>query len=371
MTKITAVMLVVLVTGLFCNVVGIHMGLHYLSLHSQASRLRSEEIPIINLSELSSVNSMRKQKSRTCLVQQVNHLEDTIKFYVESFGFMVSSHIEIEGDSTKNHPASSITTIEKSDSHSSRGFSMELVYNYGKNRYQRGNEIRGLVMRNSYYLGDLEVLDSDAYGQKFLETPDGLCIILVDDDDLDRDEVSHGETIKGGTGFDQLISLYVRNLTSSVAYYTNVLGALLMEGSDEYSAVCVWNSKSSASSEQGVAVELVQVSEGQIVDFRESQCLIKIRTDHDEITRLRNCSRNTKKCDSDQVICGSTLPFFNENSILLSDEEGHKYHFTDSLEGAAVEVDQVSQLLLLLNNVCGRFFSKRSRSINVCQSIRS
>ena len=329
------------------------MGLHYLTLHNHASTLRSEDVSGVNRSELFSANSSIKPNSKTCLVQQVNHLEDTMKFYIESFGFTVSSHVEIGEDSAKNRHACSITTIEKSGSHSRRGFSMELVYNYGKSRYQRGNEMRGIVMRNSYYLGDLRALESDANGQKFLETPDGLCIILVDDDDLDRDEVVNGETFKGGRSYNKLISLYVGNLTSSVAYYTNVLGAHLIEGSDEHSAAFAWNSKTNASTEQGVAVELVQVSEGQIVDFRESQCLIKIRTDHDEVTRLRNYPGDTKQCDSNQIISGATLPFSNENGILLTDEDGHKYYFTDLHEKVAVEGDQVSQYLIL--HVCKTF----------------
>jgi catechol 2,3-dioxygenase-like lactoylglutathione lyase family enzyme len=269
-------------------------------------------------------------------VQRVCHLEDSIEFYRENFGFQVVSHEEKTGES--KNAAYSRTTIKIEEFRHQQEFSIELLHAYGINRYQRGNDLRGLVFKSSAYKGDLDVLEKDPYDQRFLETPDGHWIILVDDnkfdsqtialDDLNVAAASDGRAVKS-------ISLCVSNLTSSVHFYANVLGADVVLDSEECSALCFWGRKVNDGSDcssrhKEVAVELVQLPPPVTVDFRASQGLLIIETDEIQLSRLRPFAEN-----SDGVkhlgAPHRDPPLHHDDeeslSLYISDVDGHRYSF--------------------------------------------
>ena len=59
---------------------------------------------------------------------------------------------------------------------------IELLFNYGINRYRSGNNLQGLIFKSAYHGGNLNLLDRDPLGQRLLETPDGHLIMAVDDE---------------------------------------------------------------------------------------------------------------------------------------------------------------------------------------------
>jgi catechol 2,3-dioxygenase-like lactoylglutathione lyase family enzyme len=269
-------------------------------------------------------------------VQRVCHLEDSIEFYRENFGFQVVSHEEKAGES--KNAAYSRTTIKIKEFHPHQEFSIELLHAYGINRYQRGNDLRGLVFKSSAYKGDLDILEKDPYDQRFLETPDGHWIILVDDNKLDSQTIALDDlnvTAASDGGAVKSISLYVSNLTSSVHFYAYVLGADVVLDSEECSALCIWRRKVNdgtdcSSRHKEIAVELVQLPPPVTVDFRASQGLLIIETDEIELNRLRPFAENSHGVKHlGESHRDPPLHHDDEESLSLSisDVDGHRYSF--------------------------------------------
>lgn len=269
-------------------------------------------------------------------VQRVNHLEDSLEFYRENFGFQVVSHEEKE--SGCKNAAYSRTTIKDTGSHFPQDMTIELLHSYGISRYERGNDLRGLVFRSSAYKGDLDSLEVDPHGQSFLETPDGHWIILVDDRKLNSQPAALDDlngAVVLDTGAVTSISLCVSNLTSSARFYANVLGADVELDTDECSALCVWRRKlndsaGDASRYKEVAVELVQLPPPETVDFRASQGLVMIETDDIELQRLRPFVENLNGVRPVAISHGNA-PLHHDDeeslSLSISDEDGHQYSF--------------------------------------------
>jgi catechol 2,3-dioxygenase-like lactoylglutathione lyase family enzyme len=328
--------LLVYCSMLFIKTVAISHGSHVHIPHlSVISGIIEPPSRILNETDGDTVSDAGEMRALS-FVQRVCHLEDSIEFYRENFGFQVVSHEEKAGES--ENAAYSRSTIKITEFHPLQEFSIELLYAYGINRYQRGNDLRGLVFKNSAYKGNLEVLEMDPYGQRFLETPDGHWIILVDDSKLDSqtnaldDQNVAAASDRGAVKF---ISLCVSNLTSSVQFYANVLGADVVLDSEECSALCIWrrkvnDSRDGSSNHKEVAVELVQLPPPITVDFRASQGLLIIETDEIELNRLRSFAENSDAVRHLGAPHGSaTLHHVDEGSLSLSisDEDGHRYSF--------------------------------------------
>ena len=290
------------------------------------------EPPSRILNDTDGVTGVIEEEMRAlCFVQRVNHLEDSLEFYRENFGFQVVCHEEKAGES--KNTAYSRSMIKNVESQPCQEFSIELLHTYGINRYQRGNDLRGLVLKSSAYKGDLDVLEMDPYGQRFLETPDGHWIILVDDSELDSNDLKVAPALDAGAV--KSISLCVSNLTSSARFYANILGADVVLDSEECSALCTWrskvnNSSSVASRHKEVAVELVQLPPPGTVDFRASQGLLLIETDEIELERLRPFADNVDGVKHVSTSRGAA-PLLHEDeeflSLSISDEDGHQYSF--------------------------------------------
>jgi hypothetical protein len=60
-------------------------------------------------------------------------------------------------------------------------FALELTYNYGINYYERGNDLRYIVMSLSSYKGPLDDIEKDYNGRMYIQNPDGHWIYLIDD----------------------------------------------------------------------------------------------------------------------------------------------------------------------------------------------
>ena len=278
-----------------------------------------------------------------CWVQRVCHLEDTLNFYEKNFGFKVSRHQEISGDcqivnSLHEGGPYSITTIkEESNSHLQQ-FSIGLLCYYGVHRYQRGNEIRGAVIPASSYKGDIDTLEMDSSGQRFLETPDGQWIILVSNEEIDATEeasIDHAEssTMTKGKGLIKTISLYVSDIISSALLYENVLGATVVRDPELNSAVCTWdkqdqNSRTDRPLSDRVGIELVQISRDEIVDIRASVGSVTIATDQLNLRTLRERIAKFKTKASDlSVAQNDELCFQGADGVVVKDDDGHIYRF--------------------------------------------
>ena len=86
-------------------------------------------------------------------VQKVAHLEDALDFYKRNFNFIVYRHEEFSSgcEATCNGPyggAWSKTMIGPGPSES-ESFCLELVYNYGIHRYERGMDLRSIAIIKS------------------------------------------------------------------------------------------------------------------------------------------------------------------------------------------------------------------------------
>lgn len=285
-----------------------------------------------------------------CWVQRVCHLEDTLNFYEKNFNFMVCRHQEIPADcplvnSLHEGGPYSITTIkEESNSHLQQ-FSIDLLCYHGVHRYQRGNEIRGAVFPASSYKGDIDILEMDSSGQRFLETPDGQWIILISDEEIDATEESfldHAESsiMTKGKGLMKTISLYVSDLISSILLYKSVLGATVVRDPELNSAICTWDKQDPSSRTdrplcERVGIELVQISSDEIVDIRDSQGSVTIATDRFNLRTIRERIAKFKTKASDLSVAQSDeLCYHGADGVVVKDDDGHIYRFIarDSLQ---------------------------------------
>jgi len=253
-------------------------------------------------------------------VQKVSHLEDTLKFYQSNFGFEIYRHEEFsEGcEATCNGPyggAWSKTMIGrgKDESHS---FCLELVFNYGVNRYERGNDLRSIALSRSAFIGDPSQIGRDPYGRQFVETPDGHWLNLIDD--------AGGDSSSQNDGFKH-ISLHVPNLSASMIYYQKVLGANVKVNDDSSSALCTWDTVSQT------GIELVELPSGQIMDTQASQGRFAIETEDKALEGMAITAQLAEGLGSGQIVHGPvSLEPHGEKVLILRDEDGHEFCFVDA-----------------------------------------
>ena len=250
--------------------------------------------------ENASADKLSSQPEFSCKplrwVQKVGHLEDTLDFYIKFFGFEVVSHVEFPGGCSENlevqsRAAYSRTILCPGGMEESETFRIELLYQYGVNRYPRGNDLRGLVFRACAYKGDLSLLEQDPSGRWYLETPDNHWIILVDDEikmnkkfKINDIPVASSKKISS----IKFISLHVSNLNDSIKFYQSTLGATVSQGVDKSSAMCIWKCRNPTHESEGnqmseaevplggVGVELVELLPGEALDLRESQGVLAV-----------------------------------------------------------------------------------------------
>ena len=300
-----------------------------------------------------------------CWVQKVGHLEDTLEFYERNFGLRVIHHAEHlntlsdSGIEDLYDSAYSRTTLAPEGLDISDSFFIELLFNYGINRYRRGNDLRGLIFKSSSYKGDLNLLERDSLDQRFLQTPDGHLIIIEDDEVTIEAPLSRYVTstiMKCGNNALKKISLHVSNLQASVEFYRDILRGNVDLNLVERSALCVWNefiekrnnvertafssdgfteagsgaisTSSTADTNHWIKIELVELPATQSIDIRASQGLFVIEV-KDKIV-FQKMSDYAKKAENlrsshDRQKISSHLPypskFQKEKKIIKGDEE--------------------------------------------------
>ena len=300
-----------------------------------------------------------------CWVQKVGHLEDTLEFYERNFGLRVIHHEEHpnalsdSGIEDLYDSAYSRTTLASEGLDISDSFFIELLFNYGINRYRRGNDLRGLIFKSSSYKGDLNLLERDYLDQRFLQTPDGHLIIIEDDEVTFEAPLSPYVTstiMKCENNALKRISLHVSNLQASVEFYRDILRGNVDLNLVERSALCVWNefiekrnnvertafssdglteagsgaisTSSTADTNHWMKIELVELPATQSIDIRASQGLFVIEV-KDKIV-FQKMSDYAKKAENlrsshDRQKISSHLPypskFQKEKKIKKGDEE--------------------------------------------------
>ncbi len=97
-----------------------------------------------------------------------------------------------------------------------------MQYNYGIDSYQAGNDYRHIAIRASAIKTDPATLGypvtvDEATGQKMVTGPDGYKFMIVDTNEGDANEPF------------LFVSIHVENLERTKKYYTDVLGASMLE----------------------------------------------------------------------------------------------------------------------------------------------
>ena len=268
-------------------------------------------------------------------VQKVSHLEDALQFYQSNFNFIVYRHEEFSSgcEATCNGPyggAWSKTMVGPAagEGHS---FCLELVFNYGVNRYERGNELRSIGVSRSAFAGDRSLIGTDPSGREFLETPDGHWINLVDDGGKEP-----LRSIGGQDDSIQRISLHVSNLKSSMMFYENILGAKVQMNEDSTSASCSWDDcNTNKVGEQAIlshtCVELTQLPAGLSLEFEASQGRMAIEIEDGAVEQIAQRARVSEAAGSGRIVHGPIkLEPHGEEVLILRDEDGHEYCFVDA-----------------------------------------
>lgn len=284
-------------------------------------------------------------------VQKVSHLEDALQFYKSNFNFEIYRHEEFASgcEATCNGPYGGAwsKTMMGPPGGEGQSFCLELVYNYGVNRYERGNELRSIGMNIKSFVGDKSLIGVDSAGQKFLDTPDGHWLNLIDDSD-DRISVlstASNSPIQIQDEAIKFISVHVSNLTSSIAYYKDILGAnvrINTENSPSSYAVCTWDQIALSENNffddiighvpvSPTAVILTQLSKGAKMEFEASQGRMAIETDDAAIEKIAHTARISEENGSGKIVHGPVcLEPHGEKVLIVRDEDGHEYCFVDA-----------------------------------------
>lgn len=267
-------------------------------------------------------------------VQKVSHLEDTLKFYQSNFNFKVYRHEEFSSgcEATCNGPYGGAwsKTMVGPEPGEGLSFCLELVFNYGVNRYERGNDLRSIAVKSSAFIGDQGLIGLDPAGRKFIETPDGHWLNLVDseaDNEMASDQRDCVESV----------ALHVTNLTSSVQFYSQVLGGSVVLNSDGISASCTWKSPTSSKS-NGIdwstaqtGITLYQLEDGKELTFEASQGRFAIETEDGAQEEMAVRARAAEREGSGRVVHGPVkLEPHGEDVLIVRDEDGHEYCFVDA-----------------------------------------
>ena len=292
-------------------------------------------------------------------VQKVSHLEDTLQFYQSNFNFKVYRHEEFSTgcEATCNGPYGGAwsKTMVGPEGGEANNFCFELVFNYGVNRYERGNDLRSIGLSRTAFVGNPSLIGTDSAGRQFLQTPDGhwLNLVLEAGDgqfitDLQNPVKVQNDSIKR-------ISLHVSNLSSSIIFYEDILGARVEISRDGSSACCYWDNTgiclSKGSKEEGASVsvpqsesttpvrvsqtciELTQIAKGLTLDFEASQGRMAIETEDGAIEKIaeRVLSSDINTGASNIIVHGPVkLEPHGERVLILKDGDGHEYCFVDA-----------------------------------------
>ena len=259
-------------------------------------------------------------------VQKVAHLEDTLSFYKENFDMKVYRHEEFSSgcEATCNGPyggAWSKTIIGSDKCTEEDSFCFELVYNYGINRYDRGNDLRQIGIRKSSFCGDKDIIGYDDSGRQFVQTPDGHFINLIDDNmETNTEELTSLRRID--KIFDH-IAIHVSNITESIAFYRDILCAKV-EDIHHNIAKCYWYQNS-------VSIMLHQLENDESVDFGEAKGRFAIATNDGAIEEIYHHIQQQTKYPETSILHGPIkLQPHNEEVIIIADPDGHEYCFVDA-----------------------------------------
>jgi catechol 2,3-dioxygenase-like lactoylglutathione lyase family enzyme len=267
-------------------------------------------------------------------VQKVSHLEDTLQFYQSNFNFKVYRHEEFSSgcEATCNGPYGGAwsKTMVGPEPGEGLSFCLELVFNYGVNRYERGNDLRSMAIKSSAFVGNKDLIGVDSAGRKFIETPDGHWIKLVDSGAANEGASDQRDCVES-------VALHVTDLASSVKFYSQVLGASVVVNPDGISASCVWKSASSGKS-NGVnrsaaqtGIVLFQLEEGKKLEFEASQGRFAIETEDGAQEKIAVRARAAEEEGSGRVVHGPVkLEPHGEEVLIVRDEDGHEYCFVDA-----------------------------------------
>lgn len=267
-------------------------------------------------------------------VQKVSHLEDTLQFYQSNFNFKVYRHEEFSSgcEATCNGPYGGAWSKTMVGPQPGEGlsFCLELVFNYGVNRYERGNDLRSIAIKSSAFVGNKDLIGLDPAGRKFIETPDGHWLNLVDSDAANEVASDQRDCVEA-------VALHVTNLVSSVKFYSEVLGASVEMNPDGISASCIWKSPSSGKSNglnrsaAQTGVVLFQLEEGKKLEFGASQGRFAIETEDGAQEEIAVRARAAEGVGSGRVVHGPVkLEPHGEEVLIVRDEDGHEYCFVDA-----------------------------------------
>jgi catechol 2,3-dioxygenase-like lactoylglutathione lyase family enzyme len=264
-------------------------------------------------------------------VQRVAHLEDTLQFYENNFNFKVYRHEEFSSgcEATCNGPYGGAwsKTMVGPEPGEGESFCLELVYNYGVNKYDRGNDLRTIAIKESAFKGKTSLIEQDPLGRKFIVTPDGHWLNLIESEAASNSKIHQGDSIRS-------VSLHVSNLASSVAFYEQVLGATVTLSADKISASCSWdpsNESNRKTPTKNAEVNLFQLPEGQAMDFGASQGRFAIETEDGAQKKIASRMLSAQRSGSARIVHGPVkLEPHGEEVLILTDEDGHEYCFVDA-----------------------------------------
>lgn len=264
-------------------------------------------------------------------VQKVSHLEDTLAFYEKNFDFGVYRHEEFSSgcEATCNGPYGGAwsKTMVGPEPGEGESFCLELVYNYGVNKYERGNDLRSIDIDFSSFCGSTSLIGEDPKGRKFIETPDGHWLHLVED---------RAKNDAGVTDVRSCISavqIHVSDLASSARFYEDVFGANVEMNSDG-TATCNWNTPTTtvtSKEHSQTSVVLVQLAEGSSLDFLASQGRFAIETEDGAQEEIAVRAKSAQESGAGRIVHGPVaLEPHGENVLILRDLDGHEYCFVDA-----------------------------------------
>ena len=328
----------------------------YSALHSVTTTKSDDPVEFFDEPLIWSLPNYRKPLH---WVQKVSHLEDTLQFYQLNFNFKVYRHEEFSSgcEATCNGPYGGAwsKTMIGPEGGEGNNFCLELVFNYGVNRYERGNDLRSIGLSRSAFIGNPSLIGIDSEGRQFVETPDGHWLNLILEVEDSGSPLSIFNPSKIQNDAIKRISLHVSNLTSSTKFYENILGSRVELSSDGNSASCYWDSAgtcfSSESGEEGsfgsdplsmstarvtvcsTCVELIQLSKDVNINFEASQGRMAIETEDGAIEKIaqRVLSSEVNGGGSGIIVHGPiALEPHGERVLILRDDDGHEFCFVDA-----------------------------------------
>ena len=276
-------------------------------------------------------------------VQKVAHLEDALAFYQANFNFIVYRHEEFDSgcEATCNGPyggAWSKTMVGPLPGEAER-FCLELVSNYGVHRYERGSDLRSIAVRRSAFVGDADLITAHGDGERYVRTPDGHFLHLVEDEDENKDAQSL--RVKPHADVFRHISLHVSNVTRAAAFYEHVLGARVTWRGAADAVLCTWDTLSSDGAPAAVAaneadtvasvpisisrvgVELRPLPDGVNMVLGEAHGRFAIETEDGAIAGIAARAQRAAAAGTGRVLHGPVaLQPHGEEVVIIADDDG-------------------------------------------------